>query len=415
MSSIAELVQSMNQGGSIESPPETPAAVETPAQPATPAVPATPQTPAAATPAATTPAQTPVVPQENKESSLTDPEWAARNKPATPETPASTETPATPASQATPASPALVDDTVFFGRVSEMTRGQIKSEKDFAGFMEKFNSLADQVQKGVQPKFESERAKLAYDILQKNPGQELDAAIRTATALKIAEKLPTMSDKDKLFNAFMLDPLNADLSLDDMKGVFDAQYEKRYGDAETRDILTKREHDIAVRQAAEAIQKVQSEFKVTQVEPERISQEVVSSVDKVVSSFGGVVLSFSDNPSDNELLNIPIMDDNELSQIKEDVLDPGKWHQNFLQQFELPNGGFNYEGYIQERWERENHKAIRMQAYEHGEKMGRLKYINEQRNATPPAEIADKGRPPINSQQSKTFFETWGEKVGVKL
>ncbi len=415
MSSIAELVQSinnggaevvqtMNQGGVID----TPAPAEIPSQPASPP-------PVAPTPAATTPATTPVVPPEKKESSLTDPEWAIRNKSATPEAPASHETSATPASQATPATPAPVDDTVFFGRVSEMTRGQIKSEKDFAGFMEKFNSLADQVQKGVQPKFGSERAKLAYDILQKNPGQELDAAIRTATALKIAEKLPTMSDKDKLFNAFMLDPLNADLSLDDMKGVFDAQYEKRYGDAETRDILTKREHDIAVRQAAEAIQKVQSEFKVTQVEPERISQEVVSSVDKVLTEFGGVKLSFSDNPSENEFLTIPIMDDQELAQIKEDVLDPGKWHQNFLQQFELPNGGFNYEGYIQERWERENHKAIRLQAYEHGEKMGRLKYINEQRNATPPAEIADRGRPPIQQAAKPSIFHQWAEAAGVKV
>lgn len=404
MADVAEIIRNLNaNSGQVPDAPQVAEPVAT--QPVQTQAPAANPTPIAQTPATL---QAPAL-EKTVINNNDDPEWARRNTPAA-QQPAAEPVVQTPVATPEPAAtPTAVDDTVLFNRVSEMTRGVIKSEKDLTGLYQRYTQLEDQVKAGLKPKFLNERAEWAHKVLSENPGQELDVAIRIATALKVAEKLPSMSAKDKLFNGFMLDPLNSDLSPDEMRGVFDAQYEKKYGNPEERDILTKREHDIAVRQAEQAIQKISSEFKITQAEPERISQEVVSSVEQVINEFGGVRIGFSDNPTENEFLTIPVGNDQELAQIKEDVLDPGKWHQNYLSQFETDNG-FDYQGYIQDRWERENHVAIREQAFEHGKKLGRLEALNEARNASTPADLADKGnRAPIAAPVQKSFKETFRE------
>lgn len=392
---VATLIREMNeQGGATETPPSPPA----PEPPVTP--PAGTAEPAKPTPK---PAAQPPKKEDGPEYTPPDPAFIKKEEGSTPAEPA-------------PPAPA-VNDEVFYSRLSEVTEGSIKTQDDLVRLITDYNDLVEQSQKGFEPKFSDERAKWAYQLLTQNQGKEPEAAMRTLRALSFDTK--GKSEKEVLFEGYLLDPNNADLTPAKALQYFEAEFEEKYSllgkdDAELtpeqqrQKLNQERQLANSVRETKGAIEKLQTEFKATEEEPRQVSEKVVSSINSAVDKFGGVKMTWAENPTDLDYLQIPVEDPQELQAIKQDVLNPNEWYNQFISQFDLstPQG---YEEFIQEFWMMRNHKKIAQLAYDHGYRLGDLARVNKLKNATPPADIAKGAAPPPASPAEKSFMETWAE------
>lgn len=407
MPDVAEIISEMNRNAGAEplqaTPPNPAAPVDTP--------PASPAAPAAGTPPATPPAE-PVVKKEDEKYIPPDPQFVRKPtaEPATPTTPPAAAVPgAEPTAPGTPPATEPVADAAFYTRLSELTGGELKDENSFIGVLQHYNELLDEKQKGFEPQFESERAKWAYNLLKANPGKELETAQRQVHALSLTDKMDKMAPKELLFQAYLLDPLNSDLQADEARQYFEDDYAKRFADIEN-DLSQKRLHAVEVRKAKDQISAIQSEYKAVEAVPQKISQEVEESIGRVVGDFGGIRLSFTENPAETDYLNVAVTDPNELTRLQNNALYPEQAHKAFLDQFRGDNGAFDWQGYVRETWERENHQMLRKQAFDHGKKLGLLEKVNKDRNASTPADIAQNRNPPPAPQtnQPKSILEAWG-------
>lgn len=318
-----------------------------------------------------------------------------------------------PPAGAAPATTPPVDtnpDSVFSERLSSLTDGHLKSVDDFVGLINRLNDLEAQAEEGFKPKFKDERAALVHKILAENPGNETEAAMRTLRALSF--KPEGKSPKDVLFQAYLLDPKNSDLSELQAKDFFEAEYSEKYSglDPDNTNENTKRTaqrtQDLAVKEALANITQIQGDFKTVEEKPAAIAQDVEVSIKKAVENFGGIRIAFTDNPQENDYLNVAISDPQELAAIQQMALDPiGEWNQ-FMEQFSLPNGKFDYPNYVRAHYERTHAVELRQAAYDHGFTAGKLAKVNETRNASDPKQIHQQGAQG-GAQRPVSFQDAW--------
>lgn len=396
---IKQLNEEIAIGGpALEKPGETkqiapanqqtpPAPVPTPPAPAPEAAPSKTETPAQPAATKTIPKDPPFVKQVQQPTEKETP-------PATPAQPAA-GTPAAP-------TPDEVPDEKFYSRLSALTDGSVKSEKEFGQFVERFNELGDIVAKGVKPVFKNERAQLVHSLLSENEGLEPQAAMRVLRAISF--KPEGKSEKDILFAAYLMDPKNSDLNELDAQKYFDAEYTKKYADKEN-DLALQREHALAVRNATSDIAKIQNDFKAVEAPAHEANKETLDRITKAADGFGGIRLSFTDNPQETDFLNIPLEDSQEIEAIKADILDPNRAYNDLISQFDYKTEQ-GYQDLIRETWERKNHRMIRQVSWEDGFKKGQLAKVNEAANASNPKRIEQVGAPP--APQKESFMDAWG-------
>lgn len=340
------------------------------------------QKPAASTPAAPTSTPAPVDPTKTTPTT-TDPKEqpkgdAPKDNTAAPA--ANNQTSATP-----PAPTGDIPDDAFYGYLSKRTEGRIKSEQDFVGLINDYNSLLEQAEQGFQPQFKDERAKLVYQIVAENPGNEPAALMRTLRALDF--KIDGKSAQEKLFEAYLLDPRNADLSPLEAQKYFEAEYNKRYSDIE-ENIMTQREQALAVREAEAKIKQLQESFKAAeQPKVEPVAQDWMNGVTKAVEGFGGVKLAFSDNPQEGDFMNMAIDDPQEFQSLVQSATNPQEWWNNFMSQFVDAQGRFDNDAYVRELFEMSNHHKKAQLAFQHGQKLKEIEMVNKNRNASDPKNI----------------------------
>lgn len=353
-------------------------------------------------------------PGENDTTTL-DPPFLRKNtdaaEPATPAA-AATPNPAAPTDQA-------ADDEVFASHLSKRTNGLLKTPDDWTRHVNDYNKLVEEAAKGFEPKFANERAKWAHQLLtQAGEGTELDTVERTLRALKF--KPDGKSTKDILFEKYVIDPKNADISPSDVRKYFEAEYEDRYellskpkeertAEEERKVLVLEREQATAVKEARETFQKIQTEFKATEAKPNQLAKEVEGAITRAVGGFGGVEIPFTDNPQPNEILRIPVADQATLQALQQEILDPDAARQAFLQEFATDNGGMDYPNLVRELYEMKNHRAIRQQTFDHAFKLGQLAQINADRNATKPKEISRVATPGGSPKKAANVFDAWAE------
>ena len=324
--------------------------------------------------------------------------------------PKDTPSPQTNANPAAPVNtPEEVDDTVFYGRLSKMTDGSLRTEDDLANLITHYNELLEQAEQGFQPKFKDERAKVVYQLLADNAGKEPEVAMRTLRALSFNAEGKTA--KEKLFEAYLLDPVNSDLTELDARRYFEAEYDALYSDVESNPI-SQRKLALAERAALEKIQGVKESFKAAEEQPRQVSEQVVKAISEAVEGFGGIRLAFSENPQENDYLNMAIEDPAELEALKNDALNVDQWWNNFVSEFNTSKG-FDYQGFIREFYEMRNHQRKAQLAFQHGQKLGELKFINEKRNASG-KDIADVPQPSGVKKVPSSAVEAWAAAVGVQ-
>ncbi len=381
---LAETIKNLNESGGQETATPPAAAPSTPpAQPAASTPPAEPakQPAAQPTPAATIPK---------------DPSFVKQP-------PAQAAAPGTPAPGTPPAAAAEpeISEEIFNTHLSKLTGGSFKKLEEISSFVERYEQLEEQARKGFEPKFKDERAKVVYQLLNQNAGQEPEAAMRTLRALNF--KPEGKSDKDFLFEAYLLDPKNSDLTPLDAQRYFEAEYENKYSDSDDN-LLQQREKVQAVRNAKEAISAIQNSFAVADQQPAQISEEVEGAITGALENFGGIKMAFTDNPSDNDFLEIPVDDQEVMAAIREEITSPDKAYNDFIGQFDFSTQQ-GYDDLSKELWMRKNHQLVAQKAYEHGAKIERIKVLNEIRNASAPGDISQVAAPAAAGRQS--FLQAW--------
>lgn len=394
VNALQQTIRQMNEEAGNPPPAiETPAATPTPTPaPAKNPVPA----PAAnATPESKTP---------GTEDGYTPPEPAFLRKE---DQPAATDTPAVevPVAQ--------VQDEAFYSRLSEMTAGSIKTQDDMVELINDYNSLLEEAEKGFEPKFKDERAKWAYQLLTQNEGNEISTAMRTLRALDF--KAEGKGHKDILFEGYLLDPKNSDLSQTQAAKYFEAEFDDKYSligkeDSELtpeqvrQKLVQERNLAQATREAKDNLQKIQTEFKTSEPKASGISEDVVKKIGTAVQDFAGVKLAFTDNPTELDYLNISVEDQQELAQLQHDALNPNKFWEQFMSKFDLTTQK-GYSDYITELYMMKNHHKNRQAAYDHGFKAGDLARINKARNASNPKDVSQVATP--SAAPKPTFFQSW--------
>lgn len=298
---------------------------------------------------------------------------------------------------------------VFSTRLSELTAGKVKNDKDLTRFLERQAQLEVEAEKGFQPKFKDERAKLVHQLITENPGKEPEALMRTLRAISFNQEGKTA--KDVLFEGYLLDPKNSDLTPLRAQELFEIEYAEKYDDIENNP-LKKRELELAVRASNEAINKIQSDFKAPEAKAEEINKEVVSAVSAAVQNFGGVRLSFTDNPQETDYLNVAIENPQELQAIQNEILNPAQAYNEFLAEFGDFKTKEDYDKLTREVYERRNHRQLRMEAFKHGAKLERIKVINEMRNASNPRDVSHAGTPAPAGKTS--FLQAWENAENAK-
>lgn len=397
--SPAEIISQMNRNAG-EEPAPTPAPVQNTPEPAKAPEPKAPPAAAAPEPKAPEPKK-----DEEEDYRIPDPAFVRKtDEPAESTTPEGEKPPEEPV-KAAEGDPEGGNDEVVFKRLSEMTGDTIKSEEDFVGLINHYNELLDQAEKGFEPKFSDERAKWAYQLLTNNPGAELEIAERTIRALRL--DVAKMDPKEALFNAYLLDPKNSDLSPAQAAEYFEAEYAEKYPDIDDNP-LVKRRHEVEAREAKQAIEKLQKEFQATESKPQEVAQEVIDAIGQTVENFGGIKMAFTDNPQEDDFLTIPVKDEKELRQLQQQAAHPNEWLNEHMNQFVDKSGKFDYQAYIQDFYEMVNHKAIRQEAFDHGMKRGIMQKINQDRNQQTPQEIARLGsQAPTPVEKPKSLFDAW--------
>ena len=307
---------------------------------------------------------------------------------------------------AAPATPEVADGP-FFERLSKLTGGSVKSQAEFEKLLNERKELSEKVAKGLEPKFANERAKWAHQILSNGQGDELQAAARTLRALTYNPE--GKEAKDTLFEAFLMDPKNADLSIAAAQKYFDADFDRRFGDLDG-DVLKERDLALATREAKEQILAIQNGFKATEEKPLQQAKEVEENVSKAVKELTGFKLSFSENAPETEILNVALDNPQELQSLQETILNPDQAYAELASRFG-DEKSFDYKGFAQELYMRNNHEKFRKLAYEHGFKLGQLAKVNEARNASSPRDISQGAGAPAGGGP-ESLAGAWGKAMG---
>ena len=358
------------------------------------------ETPPPVTPPPATPPQ-----NQNSQPPVTPPASGEPNNPIV--EPVVTPKVDTPPAAAVVNPPVEVADGPFFERLSKLTGGSVKSQAEIEGLLKKQKELEGQVAKGLEIKYPNERAKWAHQVLSNGQGDELQAAARTLRALIYN---PEGKDaKDNLFEAFLMDPKNSDLSPAKAQQLFEADYDRKFGDIES-DLLKQRDLELANREAKEKILGIQNGFKATEEKPLQQAKEVEENVSKAVKELTGFKLSFSENAPETEILNVALDNPQELQALQESILSPDQAYAELASRFG-DEKTFDYKGFAQELYMRQNHEQLRKLAYDHGFKLGQLAKVNEARNASTPKDISQGAGAPAGGAP-ETLGAAWGKAQG---
>lgn len=308
------------------------------------------------------------------------------------------------ASKGTPEDSQDIPDEVFQTHLSKKTGGKLKSLADFEAIANEREALLKQVAEGIQPKFKDERAKWAHKLLSEDQGDGLQSAMRTLRALSYDTK--GKEGKDVMFESFLLDPKNSDLSPERAREYFEADFDRKYGNADS-DVLQKRELDLAIRSATESISKLQNDFKATEEKPLQMAKEVEDAVAKAVNSLKGLKFSFSDNAPETEILNVAIEDPQELQSLQQAMLMPDQAYEALASKFGSEGKPFDYEGFAKEIWKRNNVDKLMKLSQEQGFKLGKLAQLNENRNASNPKDVSKIGQAGGGDATPGSLAEAW--------
>jgi vacuolar-type H+-ATPase subunit I/STV1 len=171
---------------------------------------------------------------------------------------------------------------------------------------------------------------------------ELSAAQQLLNVVSL--DLKGLPDQQARFEAFRLDPLNKDLSQEDLLALFTDEERSKFGNsqdpADPQTPAQKAREKQATAQAKEKLSKMQSEWNATRTEaktPLQLEQERQAYQEEVyerISNFGGIQVNLSAQGDNGEkfegAMQFALNDDDQIQEIVEAVADPLGWWDDML-------------------------------------------------------------------------------------
>lgn len=309
------------------------------------------------------------------------------------------------------------------GFLSEMTGGRVGTEKDLGAVLEHYEELVDwaeQVSKDPKLLFPEGRARAAFEFVMKSPGDNFAGSIQKFYHVQGLGDPSNLSPKEAQFEAYMLKEENADLSREEGKKYFDAEYEEKYGEDVTAlkdtNPLQFRKHEVETNQARKQIADMQAQFDSEtkanangqQQQPgysEEEYQAYAGQIDTAMDDFAGISVAFDKDAKPEDRINVVLDSPEDIKQFTDYLKDPGSWWDSLLEKHMDNQGNFNSEGFRDDMFIRIFPEKAMEIMFRQGVEQGKIAKEAEIGNAgageTPPG-----GTPPGGE---KTEIDAWAE------
>jgi hypothetical protein len=298
------------------------------------------------------------------------------------------------------------DYYTFEESLSEATNGLVRSSEELEAIVKENQNFKAQ----VQPELEG-GAKQLYDFAQKFQGNEIGGARKMLHALSL--DVDKMSPKDTLFESFMLDERNADLTRERAHEIFEEHYTNKYSDV-ADNILSARDLELATRDATSSIQSLQEKYAQAESETpvaqasadqEAAIQEIGQNVDNVMSQFDGI--EFPTDESEENFVSFSVDTDEMRDELALAQKNSGEWLQSKINGFTDENGNFNYGDFQSYMTGMVFHEKIAQTMYQQGLVAGKEGILKEIKNpANKPTPDATDGQGQQSTQDK--VDEAWG-------
>jgi hypothetical protein len=232
---------------------------------------------------------------------------------------------------------------IFNDHLAGHTDNQIQSVEDINNLIAENERLRNQPQ---QPEFTSESAKQLYEFAN-NSSNPLAMGKNYLQA--VALDLESLSDKQKLFEAYVLDEQNSDLTREKAIEYFNEDYEEKYGEIEDS-LSTQRKLTLDVRAAENQIKSIQQEAtnaqtkdgnNADQATPEQL-EEINGNINESIEQMAALSIP----ATDDNVFNFEVSGQENIDLLSNVAQDPMAWLQEEINAFQNPNTGqFDYDGY----------------------------------------------------------------------
>ncbi len=299
-----------------------------------------------------------------------------------------TEEPETPAEDVPeePAEDTPVEPEDFETQLGKLSEGQLTNFEDISTLISENSRLKTEAE-NTKPKFESEQSKNVYELLTQHPGLEYDKVIQWAHVHKLNQE--SLSDKDKLFEAFALSDDYLSIPREDLKEAWEEIYDEKYGD-ESKSSQLRLKSDLAKAdktisdkkdQFGEFISEQQnSEAKLTSQEKEDRLEQVTDGVEKALPGFEKVTFKFGDDEKEN--FNFDIKENREA--FKDALVDPVTYLSEWLNSFIAQDKSFDFNSYVKEMSKIFYRDEMSKSVFNHGTNVGELRTVKELKNPSTP-------------------------------
>lgn len=332
-------------------------------------------------------------------------------QPSSTQTSAAADTGVTSEQKTGEAATATIDAPDYGNWLKEKTNGLVGDPETLASIIEERNRLLEETKKPVEPKFENERMRKAYEFLIENQYEFTDSFQQYRHIMGI--DVEKMNDKDIQKNAFILK--NPDLGEDAAK-MFDLQYDKKIAalnDEDTDDnerelarILQKRDTIEAKKYLGELQAKVKADAQkeVSPKDNTEYIQQVAKwseDVNKAMSAFDKVDVSVGDIK-----VSLPV-DKEDIKAVSEALNDPTSfWEKSISKSGE----SFNINDYRNNTAKIVLFDKFIKQSYDNGFAKGQIFVLDENKNIdkTRTTTVAPEG------EKEQTFMSAWASAVKGK-
>jgi hypothetical protein len=287
--------------------------------------------------------------------------------------------------------------------LSEYTQGYIQSVDDIASIVEENERLKEELESKGEIEFPSEQAKKLYEFASRFTGNEFKAAQNYLNAVSI--DVGSSDAKTLQLEAFILE--RPDLSRERALAIFNAKYERTYGDMDEDDVLLQDEHEMATRKAKEVIANAKKEFESSsqnQVSEEdstpTVEQEqIMEAIGREMENFAGLQFEFDEGV----VMNFGVESREEVSEIQKLAANPQEFFNEYLSRFMDERGNFDYHAYSRDFYFMLNKERVVSEAQKFGYEKGIESVKRELKNQ----KLPDQSSTPSKKQPS--FKDAWRE------
>jgi hypothetical protein len=298
--------------------------------------------------------------------------------------------------------------------IEQYFEGKIKGFDGIKNLLSENERLSKELE-NKELTFPSERAKALYEFAVKADGYELDTARNYLHILSL--DLTKLDAKEKQYEAFKLE--RPDLAPEKARKIFDAKYEKLYGEGFEEDAVLQDEHELATRKAEATLKKAQEDFNNAKGKSQEPADDVElnnaiakfqTDVEKEFGDFGGIQMSYdgSDSP-----LNFDLSPQEEQEFLKI-AKNPSLLAQELVESCIDPKTkAVDYQQFLTELYIRRNAHKLIQESQKHGFKLGELSVING-RLKNSQGDGKNKGGGNAPPATKKSFEEAFADAVGGK-